>query len=306
MNKLGAWLRNNLPDFLLEKIRGAKKNAVRNNLKKQQQSGNIITKEFLLKQLREMGIVAGDHLMVHSAMSKIGYLAEGPKTFVDALLEAVGPTGTVCMPSSPVKKLQLDFIREAPVFDVLNTPSAMGAITEYFRNLPETYRSLHPTEPVCANGRLAKEIVSGHFGEPTPYTTNSPWKKLMEAGGKILYVGVTLDNAGTHLHTLEDAVDFKYPVYYPELFRVGVIDENGAKHEVETRVHNPEFSKRRRCDELIPLFERENVLQKTKLGKAECLLLDANAMFDCMVKNYQEHGISMYTPHGEKLNGYDD
>jgi aminoglycoside 3-N-acetyltransferase len=306
MSKLAAWLRNNLPDFILEKIRGAKKKAVRNNLQKQQQSGDIITKEFLLRQLHEMGIVAGDHLMVHSAMSKIGYLDEGPKTFVDALLEAVGPTGTVCMPSSPVKKLQLDFIRETQVFDVRKTPSAMGAITEYFRNLPNTKRSLHPTEPVCANGNLAKEVTEGHFGEQTPYTAKSPWKKLMESGAKILYVGVTLDNAGTHLHTLEDAVDFKFPVYHSEIFRVRVIDNKGAEHEMETRVHNPEFSKRRRCDELIPLFERENVLQKTKLGKAECLLLDANAMFECMVKNYREHGITMYTPHGEKIIGYDD
>jgi aminoglycoside 3-N-acetyltransferase len=301
MSKLAAWLRNILPDFILEKIRGAKKNAVRSALNKQQQSGEIISKESLLIQLREMGIAPGDHLMVHSAMSKIGFLADGPKTFVDALLEAVGPEGTVCMPSSPVKKLQVDYIRENPVFDVRNTPSAMGTITEYFRKLPGTLRSLHPTEPVCANGKLAAEIVGNHFGELTPYTAHSPWKKLMNANGKIMYVGVTLANAGTHLHTLEDAVMFKYPVYYPEIFSVRVIDATGLELEMETRVHNPEFSKRRRCDALIPLFERENVLQKTTLGKADCLLLDASAMFDCMVKSYSENGITMYTPHGEEI-----
>ncbi len=128
----------------------------------------------------------------------------------------------------------------------------------------------------------------------------------MDAGGKIIYVGVTLDNAGTHLHTLEDAVDFKYPVYDAEKFSARVIDESGKERQMETNVHNPEFSKRRRCDELIPLFERENVLQKTTLGKADCLLLDAKAMFDCMVKSYSENGITMYTPHGEKIPGYDD
>ncbi len=299
MNKLAAWLRNILPDFILEKIRGAKKNAVRSALQKQKQSGEIISKERLLIQLREMGIAPGDHLMVHSAMSKIGFLADGPKTFVDALFEAVGPEGTVCMPSSPVKKLQLDYIRENPVFDVRNTPSAMGTITEYFRKLPGTLRSLHPTEPVCANGKRAVEFVGHHFGELTPYTANSPWKKLMDARGKILYVGVTLANAGTHLHTLEDALDFKYPVYYPEEFSARVLDEAGREHTMQTRVHNPEFSKRRRCDELIPLFERENVLQKTTLGKADCLLLDASAMFNSMVKNYKERGVTMYTPEGD-------
>lgn len=306
MSQFTLWLRKIIPDFVLERFRVAKKNAMRKQLKTQAEAGDVITEQQLVQQLEAMGIGYGDHLMVHSAMSKIGYLAEGPKTFVEALMHIVGPAGTICMPSSPVAKLQLHYIREAPIFNVHQTPSAMGAITEYFRKLPDTIRSLHPTEPVCANGRLAKEFVSGHFGEATPYTAHSPWKKLMEARGKILYVGVTLDNAGTHLHTLEDAVAFKYPVYYPEIFRVRVIDEAGEERHMETYVHNPEFSRRRRCDELIPLFTQEKVMQKTKLGKADCLLLDANAMFDCMVNNYHKHGITMYTPHGEKIPGFDD
>lgn len=243
--------------------------------------------------------------MVHSAMSKIGFLENGPKTFVDALLEVVGESGTICMPSSPVKTLQLLHMQNAPVFDVKNTPSAMGAITEYFRKLPKTHRSLHPTEPVCANGRLAKDFTASHFGAITPYGENSPWKKLMDADGKILYIGVTLDNAGTHLHTLEDAVDFKYPVYADTIFTAKMVDETGAEKTMKTKVHNPEFSKRRKCDDLIPIFENEKVLEKHTLGRANVLLLDAKKMFTAMVSGYKKSGITMYTPHGEKIKDYE-
>ena len=128
----------------------------------------------------------------------------------------------------------------------------------------------------------------------------------MDANGKILYVGVTLANAGTHLHTLEDAVDFKYPVYANEVFDLKVIDETGNEKVMQTKVHNPEFSKRRRCDELIPHFIAAGVLKHTRLGKANCLLLDAKGMFDIMLKLYLDKGITMYTPNGEKIPGFDD
>ncbi len=306
MRNLFDNLRGIVPDFMIDAWRDLNKKKKRRELSIQEKKGLSISTLRLKEQLREMGIKPGDHLMVHSAMSKMGHLKDGPMGMINALMEAVGTEGTICMPSSPVSKLQLDYMRDNPVFDVQNTPSSMGAISETFRKLPGTLRSLHPTEPVCANGKLAKELVKDHFGQITPYNAHSPWKKLMDAGGKILYVGVTLDNAGTHLHTLEDAVDFKYPVYADEEFTAQLIDEEGNERTMKTKVHNPEFSKRRRCDELIPLFLEEGVLQKTKLGRADCLLLDAQAMFNTMVKAYHEKGITMYTPHGETISGYDD
>ncbi len=299
-------LRNLVPEKILNWNRARKKAQQRESLAAQRDKGEMLSVAELVAQLKNIGLKNGDHVMVHSAMSKIGYLENGPETFVNALFEVVGTSGTVCMPSSPVKTLQFLHMQNNPVFDVANTPSAMGAITEYFRKLPRTRRSLHPTEPVCANGFLADTLVKYHFGEPSPYTINSPWKKLMDAGGKILYIGVTLDNAGTHLHTLEDAVDFKYPVYAEEEFIAKCIDENGTEKTMKTKAHNPEFSKRRKCDGLIPFFVENGVLSKHQLGRADVLFLDAKEMFNAMISGYKNHGITMYTPHGEKIKGYDE
>jgi aminoglycoside 3-N-acetyltransferase len=202
------------------------------------------------------------------------------------------------MPTSPNNVYQLNYIRNTPYFDVLNSPSKTGKITEYFRTLSGVKRSLHPTEPVSAIGPKADYFIKDHFNQLTPYNKNSPFYRLSESGGKILYVGVTLSMAGTNLHTLEDAVDFKFPVYYPEIFEFKVIDENGASHLVKTKVHDPEWSKKRKCDDLIPMLQKEGVLQKVKIGEADSLLLDAKLFLEVMISKYHESGITMYTPKG--------
>lgn len=305
MKKLRNIIRSLVPQAWLEKYRSRKKEQTRLRLEQKKQSGQAITVQQLADGLRAAGIHAGDTLLVHSAMSKIGYLENGPKTLVDALLATLGPQGNLMMPTSPNASFQIEYARRNPVFDVLHSPSRLGSVTEYFRKLPGAKRSAHPTEPVAALGPDAQWLTEGHLGEPTPYTANSPFTRLYEKQGKILYLGVTLDNAGTNLHTLEDAVDFKYPVYADEWFPFTIIDEQGQKHETKTRVHNPDFSKRRRCDELLPMFEREGAAKKIKIGEADAWLFDGPKMFDTMLRAYREKGITMYTPNGEKMAGVD-
>lgn len=288
------------PGFLLRANRKRKKNARNQELQKQKERGENITKDQLVQQLKEIGLVAGTDVLVHSSLSKIGYLEEGPKTLVDALLEVVGSEGTVLMPTSPNNVYQLNYIRNTPFFDVRNSPSKLGAITEYFRTLPTAVRSLHPTEPVSAIGPLANYYTKDHFGELTPYSARSPFYRLSEKGGTILYIGVTLANAGTNLHTLEDAVDsFKFPVYHPEIFDFEVIDQEGKKHKVQTKVHDPEYSKKRRCDELIPMFVQHQAMKKVRIGQAETWMADAKQFHAIMLEAYRSKGVTMYTPDGE-------
>ncbi|MFT5821670.1 MAG: aminoglycoside 3-N-acetyltransferase [Crocinitomix sp.] len=286
------------PSFLLNWNRKRKKNNRNAELANKQSTGKSFTTTDLVKNLEAIGIKPGDSVLVHSSLSRIGHLVGGPKTFIDALIEAVGAEGTVLMPTSPNNVFQLNYIRNTPFFDVLNSPSKTGAITEYFRKLPNAKRSLHPTEPVSAIGKLADYYTEAHFNQLTPYNENSPFYRVSEQKGKILYVGVTLSMAGTNLHTLEDAVDFKFPVYYKDTFEIDVIDEKGEKHTVKTKVHNPEYSKKRKCDDLIPLFEAEGALVKCRLGEAATLAVDAEKFLAVMIDEYQQNGVTMYTPKG--------
>lgn len=292
-------IRGIVPKSFLAIYRSWARSKKRKDLSLQKKKGLVLGKENLINDFRCMGLKEGDVLMVHSSLSSIGYVEGGASTVVEALIGVLGPTGHLLMPSAPNASYQLDYIRTNSCFDVLETPSALGAVTECFRKWPGVIRSAHPTEPVCCFGPNASWFVESHFGQPTPYNNLSPFRKVIEAQGKVLYLGVTLANAGTHLHTLEDAVEnFNFSVYYPEEFEVSVIFPDRSTKKMLTKVHDPVQSKERRCDELIPIFENEGALQRVKLGNARCLLVDASQMFETMVKYYYENGVTMYTPEG--------
>lgn len=301
MSALKNFIRSIVPHKLLNAYRERKKDKQRKLIHEQATKGEGLTLEKLVQELRDCGIQDGDSVLVHSSFSKIGFVEGGPKTFVDGLLAVIGTSGNLLMPSSPNAGYQLDYIRNLKQFDVQNDASKMGAITEYFRTLPGVKRSESPTEPVCCFGPKADWFTNGQLGELTPYTKNSPFARLAEANGKILYVGVTLDNAGTSLHVLEDAVsDFKFPVYYPEVFHVSVKQVDGTVVPVSVKVHNPEQSAKRKCDGLLPLFEERGVMKYSTIGKAKTLVFDASKMLEVMIDEYHTKGVTMYTPNGIK------
>ncbi len=284
------------PQFILEWGKSLKKKQRRKQLK--QQSQTPITKEDLIKHFIKIGIKKGDSVLLHSSLSKIGFVEGGAKTVVDALFETLGETGTLLFPAFPSEGRNKTYLENNPIFDIKNTPSKMGTITEYFRKLEGVHRSFHPTDSVCALGPLAEYYTNTHFGQLTPYNENSPFRKLCNKGGKILMLGTTLNGACTNLHTLEDAVDFKFPIYDKTIFDISMIDELGNKSMMKTKVHNPEYSAKRNCDALKPMFEKENVLVNGMIGEAKSMLIDANKMLEVMIKNYNKKGVTMYTPFG--------
>ncbi|MBK9283704.1 MAG: AAC(3) family N-acetyltransferase [Sphingobacteriaceae bacterium] len=292
-------LKKILPPFLLKQA----KKIVRNqrSLKRQKlvQSGDILNLMAIEKSLLAFGLQKGDVVMVHSSLSQLGYVEGGAQTLIQAFLNVIGEKGTLVMPSFPGLGFNADYLKTNPIFDLQKTPSSVGIISETFRKMPDVVRSLHPTEPVCASGPLAKEITNEHFGHISPYLINSPFGKLVKFKAKIIMLGVNLDTLSS-LHLLEDAVDdFKYPIYLKEIFTCKLIDGQGNLCEMKTKVHNPEWSKKRKCNELEQMFIRDGCLVKYKLGHAEVLLLDAEKMFDSMLTNYKNKGITMYTPKGE-------
>ncbi|MBA3705254.1 MAG: AAC(3) family N-acetyltransferase [Bacteroidetes bacterium] len=286
------------PGFLLEWAKALKKDQRKKQLQQQQKNGSGITKQHLVNDLKKIGLKQGDSVLVHSSLSKIGFVEGGAKTVVDALYEVISDTGTLLFPAFPAAGRNKTYLEKNPFFDIKKTPSQMGSITEYFRKLDNVHRSFHPTDSVCAKGPLAEYYTNTHFNQLTPYNEHSPFRKLCSKGGKILMLGTTLNGACTNLHTLEDAVDFKFPVYDQKVFEVIMIAATGEKSIMKTKVHNPEYSAKRNCDELKPLFENEKVLVNGIVGEAKSMLIDANKMLEVMMKNYEEKGVTMYTPLG--------
>jgi aminoglycoside 3-N-acetyltransferase len=166
-----------------------------------------------------LGLRPGTIVMVHSSLGRIGWTEGGPVTVVRALLETLGPEGTLVMPAeSP----QVSDPGHVGVFDPETTPTTMGAIAEAFRTHPGTRRSNHPLVSVCANGRRAMEITAEHslqFCEGR----GTPFQKLYDLDGHTLLMGVGF-NRCTSLHYAESLV----PGRRTSISRFPVI-ENGER-----------------------------------------------------------------------------
>jgi aminoglycoside 3-N-acetyltransferase len=257
--------------------------------------GEVVSEAQMRLILNENGIKTGDVVMVHSSLSAMGYVEGGAEAVINALLKSVEEEGTILMPSFPCVGYNYDYLKKDPLFDVLNTPSKMGIISETFRKLPGVKRSLHPTDPVCVLGNEADYFVKDHFAQLVPYNKKSPFYKLIERNGKILCIGTQLETV-TNFHTPEDAIlEFKHPVYHPTIFTARLKDENGKFITMQTKVHNPEQSKLRKCNELEPAFLKHGIMTKFKIGKADCRLIDAKKMHEWLVEAYKR-GVSMYEP----------
>lgn len=174
------------------------------------------TRESLGHELREQGLVQGDVVIVHSALSKLGWTAGGAVAVVQALMDVLTPEGTLVMPTHtadntdpaewqnpPVPESWWHTIRDhMPAFDPHFTPTrAMGAIVECFRTFPGVMRSNHPVTSFAAWGRHAEFVTAEHelvawLGEP------SPLSRIYDLDGKILLLGVGHGN-NTSLHLAE-------------------------------------------------------------------------------------------------------
>jgi aminoglycoside 3-N-acetyltransferase len=222
----------------------------------------------LFADFMSLGLRRDMIVMVHSSLGRVGWTDGGPITVIRALLEVLGPNGTLVMPAeSP----QLADPAGNDVFDAQTTPTTMGAIPEAFRSYPGTLRSSHPLVSVCANGRHAREITAEHALEFCE-GRGTPFEKLYELDAWTLLLGVGF-NRCTSLHYAESLV----PNRRTMISRFPIV-EAGVRVWVEklsmatdNSTHFPIVGQR---------FAERGHVRGAKVGKADALLFSTRALVD--------------------------
>lgn len=168
---------------------------------------DIATRRSLAADLVALGLEPGDAVLVHAALRKVGPILGGPDTLIDAILDVIGPKGTLlgyCDWQMPEEALDRPDLRdEAPPFDPATSRSMRenGSFPELLRTRPGTVRSANPGASCTALGGRAEWFVADHpldYG----YGADSPFGKLVATGGKTLLVGAPRDTM-TLLHHAE-------------------------------------------------------------------------------------------------------
>lgn len=174
------------------------------------------TRDSLAVDLRQLGVAPGMTLLVHSSLSRLGWVVGGEVAVIQALLDVLGPTGTLAMPAHsgansdpaqwsrpPVPAAWWPVVREhTPGFDPRLTPTRqMGRIAELFRTWPGAVRSRHPQVSFTALGPQSDFITANHTLDDS-LGEGSPLARIYNLDGWVLLLGVGHGN-NTSLHLAE-------------------------------------------------------------------------------------------------------
>lgn len=162
---------------------------------------NEIGRSELVRQLQELGVEAGDILLVHTAFRAVRPVEGGPLGLISALREALGPDGTLVMPSWSGN--------DDEPFDKTSSPVTpdLGVTANMFWRLPGVRRSDH-VHAFSAVGPAAQAITADPLPLP-PHIPASPVGRVHDRDGKLLLLG-TDHSSNTTLHLAELLADVPY------------------------------------------------------------------------------------------------
>ena len=161
---------------------------------------NSTSREVLIQQLLELGVVPGVVLLVHTSFSKVRPVECGPKGLISALRTALGPNGTLVMPS-------MSYDDEHPFDKTQAHCKEMGIVADTFWRQPNVLRSDN-NHAFAAIGSLADKITAPHPID-VPHGIDSPVGRVYELDGQVLLLGVD-HTSNTTIHLAENQAGVRY------------------------------------------------------------------------------------------------
>jgi aminoglycoside 3-N-acetyltransferase len=253
-----------------------------------------VTRARIADDLRALGVRPGSVTLVHSSVSALGWVCGGAQAVVEALRDALGPDGTLVVPTHtggnsdpadwqrpPVPEAWWPVIRaEMPAFDPALTPvRGLGAVVELVRALPGALRSAHPQVSFAAIGPQAAAVTEDHaldsgFGE------RSPVGRIHELDGDVLLLGAG-HGANSSLHLAE----YRVPVPQRETSSAAVAGPDGRRWVTWEDVVADESD----FEELGAAFDATGSVSIGPVGEGEARLMRQRELVEFAVAWMTEH-----------------
>jgi len=240
--------------------------------------------EDIKRAYKNIGISEGMILVVKTDIRFLGpYESEDQnqllKDHLDTLIELVSLSkGTIVVSTGTNSLCNTDI-----VFDVKNTPSETGSLTEFIRNHPMAVRSFHPFSSYAAIGKQANYIcenITRHSVGP-----NTPEARLLELNAKYLSLGLHPVHTSTLIHHIEKTMGVPYR--YTKEFIHPVL-RNGKK------VYEPFYMnlKYLECNavmnlekKIYPFFKECGYkIKEEKLGRGKIYFFSMNELYSSAIK----------------------
>lgn len=129
------------------------------------------TIERIKEDLLHLGVQQGDTLLLRVSYKAIGKIEGGPKIFLDALLDVIGPDGTIIMTAFPRKHItQLRWLYKNYVVSKENFPKPFtGVMPVMALTFPEARLSKKLEFPFVIIGKHADYLTENHTHDKRGY-----------------------------------------------------------------------------------------------------------------------------------------
>lgn len=250
------------------------------------------TAEDIVRCLEEMGVERGKPIIVHSSMHNFYNYNGSADELIDKLIEYVGDNGTLCMPAFPSDKYNINNI-----FDVKQTPSAAGYLSEVFRKRAGVKRSLNKLHSVCALGKDADIITGDHHNSEICFDKHSPFYLIGQMGGYIVNLGMPRWYVGTGEHVCEALLYNKLSFFkdkFSNTYEFTYRDEKGIeiKHTMKTRSKVPYI--RRTDTKLFDMYFDSSKFKRKRLSNIWITVFDMKYLYERLSELALE-GIVIYS-----------
>ncbi|HAY33192.1 MAG TPA: AAC(3) family N-acetyltransferase [Ignavibacteria bacterium] len=180
------------------------------------------------------GIEKGDTILLHSSLSGfLKYLKSinkvvTPQEILDSFIEAIGTDGTLILPV-----FNFSFTK-GETFDIRNTKSETGLLSETARLNKNFIRTGHPMFSFAVTGKLKEEF--GGINNRSAFGSDSPFAKLTEHNGKIAALDIPGELSNTYVHYAEECE--LAPHRFFKNFKGKYIDAEGKESTREYAVYS--------------------------------------------------------------------
>jgi len=228
--------------------------------------------------LHGIGIGFGDTLFVHNDLLAISKFTSDQSQlvlsrFTDALQRAVGPTGTLILPTFSYSFLDDPWSGPVEAFDVTNTASRTGALSEFFRRQPGVVRTDHPTHSVAIWGSKLDYYQS--IGDST-FDKDSIFGKLHAKDATLVGLGVTM-KFFTFIHYVEK--QFGVP-YRFDSYLSGVVQNQGRTSQKRIRFYKQKRHICQQHERFRDYLLSTGKVRTTDLGNGKLFAVSAREFFN--------------------------
>ncbi len=248
----------------------------------------IYTKKDILAQLAEMGAPRDRAVLAHTSLRLIGKTEGGAEGLLDAFIEYfTAEGGLFCVPTHTWHRLGEDV-----VLDISSDENCLGAFSTVALRDGRGVRSENPTHSMVVFGDRARaeRFVYDDARVKTPTAPESAYGKLYSDGGYVLLAGVS-QNKNTYLHAVAEILDIPNRME-KELYRVGVIREDGERVERDFKLFYADFSDdvSHRFEKYDMAFRYHGCIKDGHIGGAPTQLCDARRMKETVELIFKNSG----------------